>query len=42
MLNTYEPETPLSHESRHQLVKQTMLDTNKPEAHLLLKYVRVK
>ena len=41
MLNTYEPETHLSHKPRYKLAKETMLIIDKPETHLLLKYVKV-
>ena len=32
----------LSHKPQYESVTQTMLSTNEPETHLLLKYVRVK
>ena len=34
MLNTYEPETHLSHKSRHEFVTQTMLNAIEPQKHL--------
>ena len=39
MLNTNKPKTHLSHKPRYKFVTQTILSTNEPEPHLLLKYV---
>ena len=36
-----EPETFLSHKPRYKYVTQTMLSTNEPETHSLLKYVKI-